>query len=89
MGLFIMRAPYLPWFYLLLSYLLESDIKADILGITIGHLIFYLRDIYPRLKRSNGKKPLQTPRLVLYLSEILGLNNEMIGLVDDGNEMMF
>jgi Derlin-2/3 len=89
MGIFIMRAPYLPFFYLGLSFLLDSDLKADILGITIGHLIFYLKDIYPRLKRANGKRPLQTPGFILSLSEKLGLNNEFIGVVEDENEVMF
>ena len=88
MGLFIMRAPYLPWFYFALSFLLDSDLKADILGITVGHIIFYLRDIYPRLKLSCGRKPLKTPNFITNIANTLGLNNDVVEFVDEG-EMMF
>lgn len=90
MGLFIMRAPYLPFFYLGLSYILDSDLKADILGITVGHLIFYLKDIYPRLERSNGYKFLDTPYVIKYLSSVLGLNNEdIIEINAENNDIVF
>jgi Derlin-2/3 len=64
MGVFIIRAPYLPWFYLVFSYLLESDFKIDFLGMLIGHLFFYFKDIFPRLKRSGGVQVLATPNFV-------------------------
>lgn len=88
MNLFIMRAPYLPWFYLVLSFLLESDIKADLMGIVVGHIIFYLKEIFPRLKISMGKKPLNTPAWLVFLVENLGLNNDLV-IVEEEGEIMF
>jgi Derlin-2/3 len=61
MGLFNLRAPYLPWFYLIFSYLLESDFKHDLLGMIVGHVYFYFKDIFPRLKKSNGVQIFNTP----------------------------
>ena len=64
MGIITMRAPYLPWFYLTLSFLLESDFKNDMLGIVVGHMFFYCKDILPRIKMSFGIKILKTPNIV-------------------------
>jgi len=61
MGIFTMRAPYLPWFYLLFSYLLESDFKNDLLGMIVGHTYYYFKDIFPRLKKSKGFHIFDTP----------------------------
>lgn len=64
MGIITMRAPYLPWFYLTLSFLLDSDFKVDLLGIIVGHIYFYFKDIFPRLKKSNGIQLLKTPKIL-------------------------
>lgn len=64
MGVFTLRAPFLPWFYLVLTCLLEGDFKVDLLGIIVGHIYFYFKDIFPRLKSCNGIKLLETPRIM-------------------------
>lgn len=61
MGIFTFRAPYLPWFYLVFSYLLESDFKHDLLGMIVGHIYFYMKDVLPRLKKTNGMQLFKTP----------------------------
>uniref|UniRef100_A0A146KKZ4 Derlin n=2 Tax=Lygus hesperus TaxID=30085 RepID=A0A146KKZ4_LYGHE len=48
MGLFPLRASYLPFLLLLLSYL-EGNIAQDIIGILLGHTYYFLTDIYPRM----------------------------------------
>ena len=63
-GLFNIRAPYLPWFYLMLSILLDVDYKQDILGMFVGHFYFYFKDILPRIKKSGGFDLLKTPDFV-------------------------
>lgn len=64
MGIFTLRAPYLPWFYLIFSFLLESDFKNDFIGMTVGHIFFYFKDIYPRLKRAKCVGVLDTPHFL-------------------------
>ena len=64
MGIFTLRAPYLPWFYLVFSYMLESEFKNDLLGIIVGHIYFYLKDIFPRLTKSKGICLLNTPEFM-------------------------
>jgi Derlin-2/3 len=64
MGIFTLRAPYLPWFYLIFSYMLESEFKNDLLGIAVGHIYFYLKDIFPRLTKSKGITLLNTPDIM-------------------------
>ena len=63
-GLFNLRAPYLPWFYLILSMLWDVDFKQDILGILVGHFYFYFKDIHPRIKKSSGMNLLKTPNFM-------------------------
>jgi Derlin-2/3 len=64
MGIITLRAPYLPWFYLVFSYLLESEFKHDLLGMIVGHIYFYFKDIFPRIKRSSGFQILNTPEFL-------------------------
>ncbi len=63
MGIFTLRAPYLPWFYLAFSYLLESDFKHDLLGMIVGHIFFYFKDIFPRIRKS-GIHLMETPNIL-------------------------
>ena len=85
MGVFTFRAPYLPWFYLVISFLLESDFKNDFYGLIIGHLYFYLKEILPRLKSVNNIKILETPKFFNKLCDKLDINNEFIVDVDDAD----
>ena len=85
MGVFTFRAPYLPWFYLVISFLLESDFKNDFYGLIIGHLYFYLKEILPRLKSVNNIKILETPKFFKKLCDKLDINNEFIVDVEDAD----
>ena len=85
MGVFTFRAPYLPWFYLVISFLLESDFKNDFYGLIIGHLYFYLKEILPRLKSINNIKILETPKFFKKLCDKLDINNEFIVDVEDAD----
>ena len=85
MGVFTFRAPYLPWFYLVISFLLESDFKNDLYGLIIGHFYFFLKEILPRIKSVNNIKILETPRFFVRLCDKLNINNELIIDVEDGD----
>jgi len=63
LGLFRFTAPYLPWVLLSFSCLLGNDVMVDCLGIAIGHLYYYLEDIYP-LMTPTRKRLLKTPRII-------------------------
>jgi Derlin-2/3 len=64
MGIFTLPAPYLPWFYLIFSYLLESEFKHDLMGMIVGHIYFYFKEIFPRIKKSKGLSILETPKIL-------------------------
>ena len=85
MGVFTFRAPYLPWFYLVISFLLESDFKNDFYGLIIGHLYFYLKEILPRIKSVNNIKILETPKFFNKLCDKLDINNDFIVDVEDAD----
>ena len=88
MGMFNFRAPYMPWMYLIFSFLLNSDIKDDLLGLIVGHVYYFLKEIIPRIKTINNPKLLETPGIIFTLCDNLNLNNDFIVNVEEG-EFLF
>jgi len=67
LGLFTFNAPYLPWVILGFESLLGHSVNLfDVLGILIGHLYYFLKDVYPKI---SGRELLETPRIFKYLLE--------------------
>nr|CAH0109536.1 unnamed protein product [Daphnia galeata] len=64
-GLLPFRAPYLPWVLVAFSVLLGNSVLVDILGIAIGHLYFFLEDVFPN--QPGGRRLLATPRILKLL----------------------
>jgi Derlin-2/3 len=56
LGLIPFTAPYLPWALLAFSALLGHDVTTDVLGIAVGHVYYFLEDVYPALARARGWK---------------------------------
>ena len=49
------------------SLLLGHDVSSDLLGIAVGHLYYFLEDVFPALAAARGwslKRPLATPYLL-------------------------
>ncbi len=84
MGLFELRAPYIPVFYLFISFLLGYNYESVLYGIIVGHIYFFGRDILPRIKGLNGIR-IETPVFVSKLCEMLDLNNDFIAENEDGD----
>lgn len=62
LGIFTFAAPFLPITLIAFNVIVHSVIPwADALGFVVGHLYYYLEDIYPRLPSSNSFHPLATP----------------------------
>ena len=61
-GLLNFQAPYLPWVLLAFSLLLGNSIIVDLMGIIVGHIYYFLEDIFPR--QQGGFKILRTPRFL-------------------------
>jgi len=51
MGLFNFMAPYLPWVLLGFTMLLNNIWPTgDLLGMAVGHVYYFLEDVYPRME---------------------------------------
>ena len=61
LGLFTFHAPFLPWVLLGFSVLLGNSASVDLMGIAVGHLYFFLDDVYPHTRVGRGRRPLRTP----------------------------
>ena len=65
MGVLVFSAPYLPWVLLGFSLVINGELPmGDILGIAVGHVYYFLEDVWPREPHSGGRRFLQTPRLL-------------------------
>ncbi|CAF5193624.1 unnamed protein product, partial [Rotaria magnacalcarata] len=64
-GLLNFQAPYLPWVLFAFSLLLGNSVIVDLMGIVVGHVYYFLEDIFPR--EQGGFKILRTPRFLHWL----------------------
>ncbi|XP_014901881.1 derlin-2-like isoform X1 [Poecilia latipinna] len=62
LGLLTFQAPLLPWVLMGCSLLLGNPVTADVLGIGVGHLYYFLEDVFPN--QPGGRKLLTTPDLL-------------------------
>lgn len=46
-GILNFNAPYLPWVLLAFSFFLGNSIEVDVLGIAVGHIYYFLEDVFP------------------------------------------
>ena len=53
-GLVNFTAPYLPWALLVLGVAVGNDPLSDILGILVGHLLFFAEDVFPQVALARG-----------------------------------
>ncbi|KAK2171143.1 hypothetical protein NP493_1099g00017 [Ridgeia piscesae] len=61
-GLLNFQAPYLPWVLLAFSLLLGNSVVVDMMGIAIGHIYYFLEDVFP--EQAGGFKILVTPQIL-------------------------
>ena len=61
-GLLNFQAPYLPWVLFAFSLLLGNSVIVDLMGIIVGHIYYFLEDIFPH--QHGGFKLLKTPRFL-------------------------
>jgi len=59
---FIIRAPFLPWVFCGLSLLLGGEVQSDLVGIAVGHIYYFLEDVFP--VQEGGFKILNTPEIL-------------------------
>eukprot|EP01087_Luapelamoeba_hula_P020212 TRINITY_DN6858_c0_g1_i1.p1 TRINITY_DN6858_c0_g1~~TRINITY_DN6858_c0_g1_i1.p1 ORF type:complete len:237 (+),score=36.14 TRINITY_DN6858_c0_g1_i1:155-865(+) len=64
LGLFTFTAPYLPWVILGFGYILHQQAIYDVLGIAVGHVYYFLEDVYPEI---TGRRLLKTPGFIKQL----------------------
>uniref|UniRef100_A0A2K5DUI9 Derlin n=1 Tax=Aotus nancymaae TaxID=37293 RepID=A0A2K5DUI9_AOTNA len=59
LGLVTFQAPFLPWALMGFSLLLGNSILVDLLGTAVGHIYYFLEDVFPN--QPGGKRLLLTP----------------------------
>lgn len=72
LGLFTFNAPYLPWVILGFGLLLGQSPLYDLLGIAVGHLYYFLEDVYPA---TSGRRLLKTPGILYVATSLMNVHN--------------
>lgn len=78
LGIFPFNAPYLPWVLLLFSLFLGSPIETDLMGIIVGHIYYFLDDIYPKIAAIRGwrvPKVIVAPSILHYICGTSAINH--------------
>ncbi|KAI9019858.1 Der1-like family-domain-containing protein [Hyaloraphidium curvatum] len=81
LGLFTFSAPYLPYVLVGFSLLLNNVWPTgDLMGIAVGHVYYYLEDVWPRVRggpapRGEGGRTLAAPAAFRKLLEVLGVRD--------------
>lgn len=58
-GLLTFKAPFLPWVLFGFSLMLGNSVMVDLIGIAVGHVYYFLEDVFP--EQAGGFKILKTP----------------------------
>ncbi|KDN51296.1 Der1-like protein [Tilletiaria anomala UBC 951] len=69
-GLLNTTAPYLPWCLALIGFLIKGRLSAvvyDLMGIAVGHLYYFLADVWPREYSSGAYNLMATPSFLVRL----------------------
>jgi Derlin-2/3 len=64
-GIMNFTAPYWPWVNVLFTLLLGASPKANLLGIVVGHVYYFLEDVYPLMP--GGRRYCEAPYLLRML----------------------
>eukprot|EP01006_Ploeotia_vitrea_P002132 TRINITY_DN10652_c0_g1_i1.p2 TRINITY_DN10652_c0_g1~~TRINITY_DN10652_c0_g1_i1.p2 ORF type:complete len:179 (+),score=84.93 TRINITY_DN10652_c0_g1_i1:332-868(+) len=88
LGMFVFSAPYLPWVLLGFSVLLGGNSgTVDLVGIAVGHIYYFLKDVYPIMTRANL---LKTPHVIelLFADDAEHVDEIVVDLdnIDDGDD---
>jgi Derlin-2/3 len=70
-GMIVVDAPYLPWTLLAISLVMGNPVLSDLLGIAVGHVYYYLADVYPAIAAARNwslKEVLVTPSILYTLT---------------------
>ncbi|KAI8826537.1 Derlin, partial [Fimicolochytrium jonesii] len=62
LGVFNFNAPYLPWVLMGFTVLLNSHWPVgDLVGLLVGHVYYFLEDVYPGIPHTAEWRPLRAP----------------------------
>ena len=70
---------------MLLDFLFRGNLFFDIMGIVIGHFIYYLYFIVPKLPFTRGINLLSAPKFVKWLVDFLQLDSKRELILEEGD----
>jgi len=73
-GLLNFQAPYLPWVLFAFSLLLGNSIIVDLMGIIVGHIYYFLEDVFPH--QQGGFRILKAPRFLRWIFDEASYHGE-------------
>mmetsp|Transcript_32914 Transcript_32914/g.84984 ORF Transcript_32914/g.84984 Transcript_32914/m.84984 type:complete len:239 (-) Transcript_32914:25-741(-) len=62
LGVLDFDAPYLPYVFCAFSYFFGGSVIVDVIGIVVGHIYYFLCDVYPLM---SGRTLIRTPSILV------------------------
>ena len=75
-GVFPFAGPYLPWVLTLFSLMVGGNFVADLVGIAVGHVYYFLEFVYPEVAKARGWSVQRLVVVPRWLSDLLGDAND-------------
>jgi len=80
-GILNFQAPLLPLVILGFSLLLGNSVQIDLIGISVGHMYYFLEDVFPN--QPGGFRILKTPRFLKMIFDPIDEDPSYIPLAED------
>ena len=65
----------MPYFMILLTFLLGYDPTMSLIGTLTGHAYYFLEEIVPNLQETHNCRVLRPPRVLRSFCELLGIHD--------------
>eukprot|EP00049_Salpingoeca_infusionum_P000830 m.42654 g.42654 ORF g.42654 m.42654 type:complete len:242 (+) comp10723_c0_seq2:99-824(+) len=83
LGVLNFRAPYLPWVLLVFGLILGQSPLSDLLGIFVGHVYWYLEDVYAKPAEQGGLGGPRVLKAPSFLQQLFDEGEDDVVQVDD------
>jgi Derlin-2/3 len=84
-GFVSMRAGYLPFAFFFFSLMIGGTLFYELLGLLIGHVLYYFYFVVPKLPVTRGTNLLAAPRFIKYIIGVLQLDSKREILLEEGD----
>ena len=84
-GAFNIRAPYFPYFLMLLGFVNYSNMFYHLIGLALGHIYYFFDDVVPGIPATRGFRMFSAPPLFNKVCKTLGMECTRELVLEEGD----